>query len=234
MKKVNRHKEKLARKSEKVQAKIAAVNEKINRMGTGRNSFGNTDQDATLMPMKDGSLGVGYNVQMATGNQVIVGFGVYQKPNDVHLLQPMVEEVGRNLGMKPAAIVTDKGYCSQSNYEYIKKTGIKAAIPPQTYDYDLAARRKGTYKYSKNRAYEELKVRMLDFLETDEGKQLLRRRKSDIEPTFGDIKQNMDFRRFLLRFKPKVTIEVGLVSIAHNIKKIKSWLEIQEMAFSSC
>ncbi|MCX6833656.1 MAG: transposase, partial [candidate division Zixibacteria bacterium] len=176
---------------------------------------------------------VGYNVQMATENQVIVGFGVFQKPNDNHLLQPMIEQVEQNLGMKPEAIVTDKGYCSQSNYEYVASRGLKAAIPPQTYDYDVAARRNGTYQYSKNLVYEKLKVGMLDFLETEEGQELLDKRKHDIEPTFGDIKHNMGFRKLLLRSKPKVTTEVGLVSIAHNIKKIKSWLEIQEMALNN-
>jgi hypothetical protein len=78
-----------------------------------------------------------------------------------------------------------------------------------------------------------LKVGMLDFLETEEGQGLLGKRKHDIEPTFGDIKHNMGFRKFLLRFKPKVTTEVGLVSIAHNIKKIRSWLEIREMALNN-
>jgi hypothetical protein len=140
----------------------------------------------------------------------------------------MIEEVEQNLGTKPEAIVTDKGYCSQSNYEYVNSRGIKAAVPPQTYDHDVAARRKGKYKRSKNEVYEDIKVKMLDFLETEEGKWLLDKRKHDIEPTFGDIKYNMGFRKFLLRFKPKVTTEVGLVAIAHNIKKIKSWLEMPE------
>jgi hypothetical protein len=117
---------------------------------------------------------------------------------------------------------------------YVASRGIKAAIPPQTYDYDVTARRQGTYKYSKNVVYKRLKVGMLDFLETDEGKQLLDGRKRDIEPTFGDIKHNMGFRKLLLRSKPKVTTEVGLISIAHNIKKIKSWMEIRGMASNNC
>jgi len=230
LKKVSREKDKLTRKTEKVQAKIDVIDKKLEHLGNDRNSFGNIDHDATLMLMKDGSLGVGYNIQMATEDQVIVGFGVYQHPADTKLLRPMIEEVEQNLGIKPEAIVTDKGYCSHRNYEYVISRGIKPAIPPQTYDYDIAARHKGTYKRSKNEAYEDLKVGVLDFLETEEGKQLLDKRKHDIEPTFGDIKHNMGFRKFLLRLKPKVTIEVGLVVIAHNIKKIKSWLEIPEMA----
>ncbi len=231
--KVNRGKENLKRETEKVHTKIDSIDEKLKLMGDSRNSFGNTDHDATLMLMKDGSLGVGYNVQMATENQVILGFGVYQNPADTKLLQPMVEEVEQNLGMKPEAVVTDKGYCSRSNYEYMTWRGIKAAIPPQTYDFDMAARRKGTYKRSKNEAYEDIKEKVLDFLETEEGRQLLDKRKHNIEPTFGDIKHNMGFRKFLLRCRPQVTIEVGLVAIAHNIKKIKSWTEMPVLALNN-
>jgi hypothetical protein len=69
---------KVQREKKKVAEKLAVVNEKLECMGEDRNSFGNTDKDATLMLMKNDSLGVGYNVQMATENQVIVGFGVYQ------------------------------------------------------------------------------------------------------------------------------------------------------------
>ncbi len=120
--------------------------------------------------------------------------------------------------------MADKGYCSQTNYEYLASYGIRGAIPPNTYDYDMAARRKGIYRSSKNHEYERLKVAMLDFLETEEGKGLLDRRKHDVEPTFGDIKHNMGFRKLLLRGLPKAHIEVGLVAIAHNLKKMKTWL----------
>jgi hypothetical protein len=57
----------------------------------------------------------------------------------------------------------------------------------------MVARHKGSYKYSKNLVYESLKVKMLDFLETVEGQQLMEKRKNDIEPTFGDIKYNMGY-----------------------------------------
>ncbi len=69
---------------------------------------------------------------------------------------------------------------------------------------------------------------MLDFLETEEGQGLLNKRKHDVEPTFGDISHNMGLRKLLLRPKPKVTTEVRLVSIAHNIEKTKSCLETQD------
>jgi transposase len=137
---VQKKKERLEKAAAKAEDKIAVIEDKLEKMGEGRNSLGNTDPDATLMLMKEGSLGIGYNVQMATENQVIVGFGVFQKPNDTTLLQTMIEEVERNLGAKPEAVVTDKGYPGQSNYQYVKSRGIKAAIPPQTYDVDIVAR----------------------------------------------------------------------------------------------
>ena len=225
---------KLQREKKKAEEKLAVVDEKLERMGEDRNSFGNTDKDATLMLMKNDSLGVGYNVQMATENQVIVGFGVYQDRADTHLLQPMIAEVEHNLGMTPAVIMADKGYCSEKNYEYLACRGMKAAIPPHTFDLDIAARHKGTYQPSSNPTYEQYKVDMLNFLETDEGKGLMDKRKWDVEPTFGDIKHNMGFRKLLLRRMPKVKTEVGLVAIVHNIKKIKTWLEMPGLVKEYC
>ena len=45
------------------------------------------------MQMKEGYLGLAYNLQMATENQVIVGYGVYQNRTDYYLLKPMVQKV---------------------------------------------------------------------------------------------------------------------------------------------
>ena len=227
-------KAKLERHKQKEEDKLAVVNEKLDRMGESRNSFGTTDPDATLMLMKNDSLGVGYNVQMATENQVIVGFGVYQDRADTYLLQPMIAEVKHNLGMTPEIIMADKGYCSEKNYEYLACRGMKAAIPPHTFDIDIAARHKDTYQPSHNPTYEQYKVNMLDFLETDEGKGLMDKRKWDVEPTFGDIKHNMGFRKLLLRLMPKVKTEVGLISMAHNIKKIKTWLSMPQLVEECC
>jgi hypothetical protein len=210
------------------------VNDKLDHMGEDRNLFGNTDKNATLMLMKNDSLGVGYNVQMATENQVIVGFGVFQDRADTYLLKPMIEEIEHNFGITPEVIMADKGYSSKKNYEYLACRGMKSAIPPHTFDYDILARHKGTYKSSENLTYEPYNVNMLDFLETEKGRELLNKRKWDVEPTFGDIKHNIGFRKLLLRFMPKVKMEVGLVSIAHNIKKIKTWLGMPQLVKEYC
>ena len=42
----------------------------------------------------------------------------------------------------------------------------------------------------------------------------------DVEPVFGNIKNNnKGFKRFMLKGYEKVEFEVGLLSIAHNLKK---------------
>ena len=47
-------------------------------------------------------------------------------------------------------------------------------------------------------------------------------RKIVVEPVIGNIKENLGLREFSLRGLKKVRIELNLVSIAHNLKKV--WL----------
>ena len=54
---------------------------------------------------------------------------------------------------------------------------------------------------------------------------MMERRREDVEPVIGDIKRNLNFRTFSLRGKPKCLVELGLVSLGHNLKKIKSYLK---------
>lgn len=56
-------------------------------------------------------------------------------------------------------------------------------------------------------------------LTSEEGIKHRKQRAKDVEAVFGNIKQNKGFRRFMLRGKEKVTIEIGLLAIAHNLKK---------------
>ena len=56
-------------------------------------------------------------------------------------------------------------------------------------------------------------------LKSEEGVIKRKKRCWDVEPVFGNIKNNHNFRRFMLRGKQKVEIEWGLVAMAHNIRK---------------
>jgi len=57
-------------------------------------------------------------------------------------------------------------------------------------------------------------------LTTPKGVQLRKQRGVDVESVFGHIKQNMKYQRFRLRGLEKVNVEMGVLSIAHNIMKM--------------
>lgn len=46
-----------------------------------------------------------------------------------------------------------------------------------------------------------------------------KQRRFDTEPVFGNIKHNHNFKRFMLRGLDKVSIEMGLLALAHNLRK---------------
>lgn len=61
---------------------------------------------------------------------------------------------------------------------------------------------------------------MKEKMETEEARKIYQIRKIIVEPVIGDIKENYGFTKFHLRGLEKVKIEINLISIAHNLKKI--------------
>lgn len=59
-------------------------------------------------------------------------------------------------------------------------------------------------------------------LNTQQGIKYRKQRPADVEPVFAHIKANRGFKRFLLRGINKAEIEIGLLSIAHNLRKWKA------------
>ena len=68
----------------------------------------------------------------------------------------------------------------------------------------------------------ELRAKARDLLLSDKGIAHRKQRPVDVEPVFGILKQNKGFRRFMLRGIDKVSIEFGLLALAHNLKKMAS------------
>ena len=57
---------------------------------------------------------------------------------------------------------------------------------------------------------------------SEEGQRLRSQRGVDVESVFGRVKEDWGFRRFLTRGLEKVTVEWGLLSLAHNLSKVWS------------
>lgn len=71
-----------------------------------------------------------------------------------------------------------------------------------------------------NQRLERYKKETRENLESNKGIELRKLRSIEVETVFGNIKWNYSFRRFLLRGLEKVNIEMGLLSIAQNLRKI--------------
>ena len=74
-------------------------------------------------------------------------------------------------------------------------------------------------KIQANHRLNKFKREAYNNLTSETGKNYRIKRTIEPEPVFGNIKQNKKFTRFTLRGKEKVEIELGLISIAHNISK---------------
>jgi transposase len=255
----------------------------------GRNSYSKTDPDATFMRMKEdhmrnGQLKPGYNVQVGSENQFIVGYSLHQRPTDTRCLKPHLEQVKENLGRFPTTVIADAGYGGEENYAFLEEEKIQAVVKYSTfhkeqtkkwqndiskidnwiYDekadewicaagqrlpfhYESKGKTESGYavryrhyrsancegcplkaKCTKAAGNREVKVslqylrfkqRAKEHLRSDEGRALSVRRMCEIESVFGQMKNNRNFRRFLLRGLPKVSLEVGWLSLTHNLLK---------------
>ena len=223
--KLKKKKVSLEKKKNKLEAKKDDINSKLRKMRKDRNTMSSTDKDATLMMMKEGHIASGYNAQFATEHQVILGYGLTSDRNDFKQLKPMVKEVKANTGKNPETVMADAGYGRKMNYRYLKNERTTAFIPYGQFNKEMAERRKGIYANNHDRELARYKFRQCVRLLSAEGKKMMQRRREDVEPVIGDIKRNLNFRTFNLRGRPKCLIELGLVFLGHNLKKIKSYLK---------
>jgi transposase len=254
-----------------------------------RNSYSKTDTGATFMRMKEdymknGQLKPAYNAQISTNNQFVVNYSLHPNPTDTKTLIPHLEQHKKLYNHLPEVQVTDAGYGSEENYQYLHKQGIEAYIKPTDFDrkqkrnyqpnpfateqlqYNAAKdqyscpagnpmkrigsrrkkesgllktytlyqatgcrncplkeachKQKGNRIISVNHKGGKLKQQAHERLKTEKGIYYRKKRPADVEPVFGNIKHNKNFKRFLLKGIDKTEIEWGLLCIAHNLKKV--------------
>jgi len=265
-------------------------NEEQSKMLGGRNSCSKTDPDATFFRMKEDHLNTGqlkpaYNVQIATDNQFILGYGVYQKADDTSVFIPFIEKVKSQIKSLPSNIVADAGYGSEENYNYISRNKLVNYVKYNNFDYENTSEYKNrkfllshfTYQSEKDqyicpngqtlnyittqrsksdngyesdrRVYQSttcsncvqrelcckgnndrsihVSTKLIKYkliakqnLESEKGIKLRAQRGVDVESVFGQIKHNNQFRRFNSHGLENVSTEWGIISIAHNIKKM--------------
>ena len=118
----------------------------------GRNSYSKTDEDATFMRMKEdhmlnGQLKPGYNIQVGTENQFVIGYSVHQRVGDTSCLKDHLEKLNYWLGEYPETLTADAGYGSEENYAYLQEKNITAYVKYNTFHYEQKKR------YKKKKTY---------------------------------------------------------------------------------
>ena len=92
-----------------------------------RNSYSKTDHDATFMHMKEdhmrnSQLKPGYNVNVATSNEFIIGTYISADRSDVRTLIPFTKQLKATYKEHPIEkMVVDSGYESEENYCWFEK-----------------------------------------------------------------------------------------------------------------
>jgi IS5 family transposase len=173
-----------------------------------------TDPDSRIMA-RNGAFLQAYNAQAVVSEaQIIVAHAVTNQPPDQEHLMPMLERVRQHCGTLPAQVTADNGYLSEANIAYCEAQGVDAYVAVRKSEDPGALER-----LPMTRA-QESRWMMHQKLTTPEGRAIYARRKTIVEPVFGQIKQAMGFRRFSLRGLAKVAAEWAFVCLCHNVLKI--------------
>ena len=87
---------------------------------------------------------------------------------------------------------------------------------------DACNKGKGNKVIEINQKLNHYKSIIRERLNSERGIKYRSQRPVDVEAVFGIIKGNRNYRKFLLRGIEKVEIEAGLLSLAHNLRKLTS------------
>jgi len=146
------------------------------------------------------------------GNKFLRENFAYHKDNDTYTCPD-----GRSLFYRNTDTATHKKTGHKSTFKVYASKNCSAC--------SLASQCKKSEEHNRtikvNEQLDYYKEQARQNLNSEKGIALRKLRGMEIESCFGDIKHNMGFRRFHVRGKKKVKIEVGLVSMAHNLRKLQ-------------
>lgn len=179
-----------------------------------------TDPDSRLQPPSGpgGGYTQGYNAQAAVDpeNRLIVGTHVSNSPSDARQLTPTLGDIPPQLGPTDTVVV-DAGYDSSEQITAIQmQTGATVFCPPRQH-LNLAS---GNRERGWRRARRDERLQRHALVSSARGQELMRLRRTTVEPMFGQIKTVLGFRRFHLRGLAAVAGEWCLVALAYNLRRL--------------
>ena len=152
-------------------------------------------------------------------NQIIVACDVTNETNDKQQFEPMLEKAQQNVGEESSiqAASADSSYYSESNVTYAEGKKIDAYIATAKLKHTEPVPSSPRGRMPKNVT---VKQKMARKLRTKKGRETYSKRKSIVEPVFGQIKQARGFVQFSLRGLDKMQGEWALICLTHNLLKL--------------
>ena len=176
-----------------------------------------TDPDSRFLREAGGGFTLGYTVDLAVSDDhLIVGQRTTQAVSDNASLLPLVEQVERTCGARPAEVSADSGFFSVQNLKELEQRGIEGYVP-DTHFSGAQQGRRGPLKTTPDTAAHR---RMRARLRSPAGQARYRRRQALVEPVIGVLKEQRGLRRFRLRGLAKVGVEVALTCTAFNLTRM--------------
>jgi len=180
-----------------------------------------TDPESGIMKANNKGWDQCGNAQVAVDGegQVIVAYDVTNESNDKKQLAPMVEKARESVGAdrRIKKLSADSGYYSESNVRYVQGKGIDAYIATRKLKHTERLAKAPRGRPPSNLTVKE---RMARKLRTRKGRRIYSRRKSIVEPVFGQVKRARAFIQFSMRGIEKMRGEWGLVCLTHNLLKV--------------
>ena len=183
-----------------------------------------TDPDSALMRRSDThEYRQAYNAQAvvyADGAQLILATNLVATTADAPSFAATILSLENTLGL-PKTVLADTGYASGPAVAALQAPGIEPLVaigrtqPHRRYDFRPPPAPKTT-----RRITEPWRVKMKARLESEEAKNLYKRRKQTVEPVFGIIKSAIGFTRFRLRGINNVATKWTLIALAYNCRRI--------------
>lgn len=183
-----------------------------------------TDPDSRIMKTADGSFHYCYTGQAVVDqdHQVIVVNELTNVVVDARQFQPMIAATEHTLGQLPGQVLVDAGYCSADNLQYAAE--IETRTDGGTEFFIATGRIKHGERVPdapRGRIPKDAttRERMARKLRTKRGRKVYARRKTIVEPVFGQIHTRQG-KHLLLRGLEQAKHEWDLIAGCHNLLKL--------------
>ena len=184
-----------------------------------------TDPESRIMKTSDGSFHQCFNAQAIVDakTQVIVAADVTDQAPDAEQLAPMVDQLDENLASVDAELTVgatlsaDAGYFSEANVMVTVAHGLDPHIATGRFKHGEPPAPPPRGRTPKDATPKQLMARKLS---TKNGHHVYSRRKTIVEPVFGQMTTTQNARQLLLRGKQAARAQWRFNCAIHNLLKL--------------